>query len=328
MGAPCAPNVTLLDICDKTQFLASATRFWYNQPMESLLEEFVCIVDAGSVSAAARQLGVPRASLGRRLVRLEESYGVQLLHRDTHRQTLTEAGNELYQRGRRIVAALAEARLAVSQLDDVPRGVLRFGMDGWASAGMMLTRAFRDRFPEVEVEVVTSHVFSDLLTDRIDVALTAGRIRDERLVARKLMTYDSFVYAAPSVLEGGLPTLETLGGFDCIVGFDGHGRPEPHWPLWNGGTIAVSGPVRADTIDRQVEGARQGLGLALLPSGAVADHVRSGALVPVLTEDVGVTNPVSLVWPYSDFRNRNVQAFVDLASGVLQEMARARDAQS
>lgn len=288
--------------------------------MESYLEEFVQVVDAGSVSAAARELGVPRASVSRRLAKLEASYGTQLLHRGSHRQTVTEAGNELYQRARRIVAAMDEAKRAVSQMDAVPRGVLRVGLPGSASLGMTLTQAYRRQYPEVEVEVVQSGSHADLLGDRIDVALVAGRIVDERLIARRVLSFDTLVFGSPEFLSAGVPTLETLPDVDCIVGLDDAGRPLTEWPLWNGGTVEVSGPVRTDGVDGQIEGARLGLGLALVPERGVERYVESGELVAVLVEEVGLATPVSLAWPQTDFLNPKVRAFVDLASNMLAAM--------
>ena len=88
-------------------------------------EELVAVVDAGSISAAARELGLPRATVSRHLARLEEHLGVRLLHRTTRRLTLTRAGEELYPRARRIVAEAQAAEAAVRRLDDTPRGLLR-----------------------------------------------------------------------------------------------------------------------------------------------------------------------------------------------------------
>ncbi len=295
--------------------------------LESHLEEFVRIVEAGSVSAAARELGVPRASVSRRLARLEASYGVQLLHRDTHRQNLSEAGSQLYLRARRIVADLEEARSAVSQLDTVPRGLLRVGLPAGAGFEMLLARAYRKAYPEVELEFLSTHANDDLLDNRIDVALRAGRIEDEQLIGRKLLSFRNQVYCAPSLIdERGPPTLENLSSWDCLLGFDGYGRPKTQWPLSDGGTVPVRGPIRTNSGASRIEGALLGMGLILASERVCRSHVASGELVQVLEGVVGTSISVSLVWPATEFLPPKTRAFIDLASELIGTLARKRDA--
>lgn len=295
--------------------------------LESHLEEFVQVVEQGSVSAAARALNVPRASVSRRLARLEAAYGVTLMHRQTHRQALTEAGRELYGRARRIAAQLAEARRAVSALDGVPRGLLRVGVPPDAGVEMALARAFREACPEVSLELVAAHGPLDLVGDGIDVALHAGPIADESLIGRKLASFRNIVCAAPALLEArGTPTVETLPEWPCVLGFDGAGRPITEWPLWDGGAVPVRGPIRSSSAASRMQGARMGLGLALVSERAARRAIEAGVLVPVLVDAVGSTTAVTLIWPAAELLDPKVRAFVDVATGLIRGMVRARDA--
>ena len=295
--------------------------------IESYLEEFVRIVETGSVSGAARELGVPRASLSRRLSKLEASYGVQLLHRETHRQTLTQAGSELYQRARKIVAQLAEARSAVSALDSVPRGLLRVGMPATAGIEIVLAKAYLETYPDVELEFIGAHTHDDLLSNNIDIALRAGRVDDERLIGRKLVSFRNLVYGSPELLERlGPPSLQTLSEWPCLLGFNPSGRPITEWPLWDGGTTPVRGAIRTNSMESRIEGARMGLGLTLASERSSRRWVDSGELVPVLVEFVGSVTPVTLVWPPTEFMDPKVRAFIDLATDVIGQLVRRRDA--
>ena len=298
----------------------------WNPSIESHLEEFVSIVEAGSVSAAARELSVPRASLGRRLAKLEESFGVQLLRRETHQQSLTEAGNELYWRARKIVAELVETRSAVQAVESVPRGLLRVGMPAGAGIEMRLAEAYLRTYPNVQLEFVAAHTHADLRDNRIDVALRAGPIDDLTLVGKKLLSFHNVVYASPTLLEQrGEPTLETVGDWPCVLGFDSSGRPVTRWPLWDGGTVAVRSAVRTNNAESRLDGARCGLGLTLASERLARPFVSREELIPVLTEDVGSVTSVSLVWPQTEFMPPKLRAFIDLAAEILGQLVMTRD---
>ncbi len=296
--------------------------------IESHLEEFVCVVEKGSVSAAARTLGVPRASVRRRLVRLEEHYSTALIHRETHRQTLTEAGRELYQRARRITAELRETQRAVSVLDGVPRGLLRVGLPPGSGVEVAIARVFRERFPEVQLELIASFTHDDMLAHGLDVALRPGVV-DESLVGRKLVTFKRLVYAAPQLLEReGVPTVDTLPRYPCVLGFDTIGRPIEDWPTWDGGRVLVSGAIRSNSHSARIDAARSGLGLVLTSERIVREAVRDGTLVGVLHDKVGEQTPFRIVWPATDFMQPKVRAFIDTTTEVLSEMVRLRDLNS
>ncbi len=295
--------------------------------MESYLEEFVCIVEMGSVSAAARALGVPRVSLSRRLGKLETSFGVQLMHRETHQQTLTKAGKELYLRARKIVSDLEQARHVVGALDGVPRGLLRVGMPPSSWIEMMLAKAYLEACPAVKIEFVNTHIHDDLVSNGIDVALRSGRIEDERLIGRKLLDIHSFVYGSPDFLKKyGEPRLELFAQYPCVLGFESDGRPVTHWPLWDGGKIEVQGSIRSNNVNTHIEGARMGLGLAMVSERLTRQWVREGELVPILPEVIGLQIPVALVWAPSEFMDPKVRAFVDVAIEVIARVVQTRDA--
>ncbi|MEM6995425.1 MAG: LysR family transcriptional regulator, partial [Myxococcota bacterium] len=136
-------------------------------------EEFVSIVNRGSVTGAAEALGLPRPTVSKRLARLEARLGVRLLHRTTRRMKLTEQGELLYDRARRVVHAAHEAEAAVQRLDDVPRGLLRVAVPPRVPEGVFTQwlAAFLDAYPEVSLDVVGTDPHIDLVAEGFDVAL-------------------------------------------------------------------------------------------------------------------------------------------------------------
>ena len=162
-------------------------------------ETFVSIVEAGSISAAARALGVPRETLSRRLLRLEERLGVWLLHRSSRQLDLSPAGEVLFGRVRPLVLAAREANEAVRALDGEPRGLLRVSVPpgGGGLAMAELARGFLTARPKVELELLATTRHVDLIGEGFDVALRAGEVTDPRLVARRLTQNRLVGVAAP-----------------------------------------------------------------------------------------------------------------------------------
>ena len=150
-------------------------------------EEFVAVVEAGSLTAAAEALGLPRATLSRRLARLEERLGVRLLHRTTRRLTLSLAGERLYETARQVVRMAKESEADVQRLDGVPRGLLRVSLPAGLHRPMATWVAeYMRAYPEVQVELVGSPERVDLVGEGFDLALRATEPEDASLVARTL----------------------------------------------------------------------------------------------------------------------------------------------
>ena len=296
--------------------------------VESQLSEFVRIVEAGSISAAARACAQPRASLSRRLATLESFYGVQLLRRDTHRQVLTEAGNELYRRARTIVSELEATRHAVSSLDATPRGLLRVGMPPESGVESALAREYLAQCPEVTLEFVASYTHEDLVSSRLDIALRAGPFGDENLIGRRLKAFDNFVYGSPGLIEElGPMSLERLSEAPCNLGFDHDARPIRAWPLWAGGTVAVQGRLRSNSMTTRVRGARAGIGLSFLSERIARPFVATGELVPVLPTVVGSETVARLIWFPTAYMAPRMRVFIDVATEVIGSLVRERDAE-
>lgn len=282
-------------------------------PSNDRLTEFVAVADARSISAAARTLGMERATLSRRMSSLEAELGVRLLHRSTSRLVLTPAGEELRRRAGRIVSDAEEAWSAVRRMDDVPRGVLRVSSVGDVLDELLIQYVLD--FPEVRIELVETPRPVDLVSENIDVAVRFGPVTDVDLVARRINAgVDRIVVASTTYLErhGRPSSADDLADHECM------GKKGTTWPLRAGGRVPVAGRLGATQSRLIHKAARAGLGLAFLPVPMVHDDLVSGALVHVLPDVVGDTARVSIVFADREYIEPKVRVFIDRAVVALE----------
>lgn len=290
-------------------------------------EEFVAVVEAGSITAAADQLGLPRPTVSRRLSRLEERLGVRLLHRTTRRLTLTRPGDELYARASRVVESAAAAEAAVRRLDGVPRGLLRVSVPTQMPQALLARwlMQFLEAWPEVRLDLVATDRHPDLVADGVDVAFLLGPVEAGSLVVRVLASDRHLAVASPAYLAAhGAPACPAaLVRHTCIVGHRSDGRPVERWPLASGEWLPVSGRLMVGQLGLCRAAALQGFGVTLLPERMTRADVEAGRLVVVLGESVGRSEQVCLAYPERAFIDPKVRAFVDFLSAEVAQ-ARAR----
>ncbi len=163
---------------------------------------FVKVVEQGSFIAAANALGLPKTTVSRKVQELEQRLGARLLHRTTRRLGLTEAGSVYHEHCQRIARELDEAESAVSQLQSGPRGWLRFTVP--YSIGITwiapLLGDFQAQYPEILLDMHLGNEKLDLIAGEADLALRVGTLPDSNLVARKLGTLRTQVFASPGYI--------------------------------------------------------------------------------------------------------------------------------
>ncbi len=279
------------------------------------LDVLVAILDAGSLTGASAHLGVPRATLTRKLARLEEEVGAVLIHRTTRQLSATEAGKELYRHARPIVDAVQAAKASVRTLDGVPRGLLRVTIPpGPAGAVAGLILKYIRTYPEVRVEViaVTRHV--DLVREGVDVGLRAGSLTGSSLISKRLFGTTLMAVASPSYLRArGTPTnAAELVAHDCLVSFERGEVPVRAWPVHGGGTVALKPRLASNDLSLLAQAALDGHGIALLPRDFMATDLDSGRLVPILQDELGFPTGIWVVYPEKRLMLPRVRAFIDM----------------
>src|SRR5690606_24507529 len=275
---------------------------------------FARVVQAGSVTRAARQLGLPKSTVSRKVSELEERLGIRLLQRTTRKLSLTGEGRAYYPHCARVVSELEAAERAVTELHATPHGRLRvsaplhFGFLGH------ITAEYLSRYPEVSVEVVCTDRLVDLVEEGFDLAVRVGRLGDSSLVARKLGTSKRILVASPDYLEARPPlrTPNELGALDALC--FGLGEDET-WRLERGGQhveLKITGRIVANDFELLHRAALAGAGIGMLPLPRVSSDLRYGRLRHVLPDWRSTESPVSVVYPSVRHLSPKVKAFVDL----------------
>jgi DNA-binding transcriptional LysR family regulator len=276
---------------------------------------FTRVVQAGSFTAAARALAMPKSTVSRKVAELEDRLGLRLLQRTTRRLGLTDAGRLYFERSARLVADMEEAEQAVSQLHAVPRGLLR--VTAPLSFGMLgpMVAAFLKRYPDVQLDMVCTDRRVDLVEEGFDVAIRAGPLEDSTLVARSLGVLKRVLVASPAYLRRrGTPRAPSdLVGHACIN--FGAGHAPGVWVLHAGdrkAEVRVSPRYSVNELELMVEAARAGIGIAAIAEFVATDDLRAGRLRQVLTDWSSAETPIHAVYPTARHLSPVVTAFVDL----------------
>ena len=276
---------------------------------------FVHVVEAGSFTEAGKRLGIPRSSVSRRVSSLEKQLGVRLLQRTTRRLDLTELGSAYYERCARSLEAISEAESQVKAAQAVPQGRVRMSIphDLGHFVAPMVTR-FTDAFPEVRVDVALSQRLVDLVGDGFDCAIRAtAHLPDSSLVARRLITNVSSLYASPGYLEtrGRPETPEELAEHRLV--YFGGTTGNPTWPLTNaeGDTkeLAVQPVLRSNDPGFARDAVMAGAGVALLPDLLAMQAEAKGAIVRVLPNHQGRESSMYFIYPTAKHLSATLRAF-------------------
>jgi DNA-binding transcriptional LysR family regulator len=263
---------------------------------------FAKVVQAGSFVRAARELGMPKSTVSRKVLELEARLGARLLQRTTRTLHLTDTGHAYYAHAERILSELEAAEAAVSQLQAEPRGLLRVAAPLNFSHLGPIGERFLTRYPEVRLEIACSDRVVDLIADGFDVAVRVGRLADSTLIARPLAMMRSVLVASPALLDVRRPlpsTPEQLSRWPCLA--FGSAAERSSWELTSrtGKTVSVRLQPRFVVNDFEVltSSAVAGLGLALLPAERCVSHLREGRLRRLLPEWSATERPLSAVYP-------------------------------
>jgi DNA-binding transcriptional LysR family regulator len=279
---------------------------------------FARVVDAGSFTAAAIQLGMSKSAVSKAIAALEDRLGARLLNRTTRRLALTEVGRAFYQRCARIVAEAEEAELAVTHLQVAPRGTLRVNAPvsfGTLHLGPALAD-FLARYPELKVEIELTDRFVDLLEEGYDVAVRiASALPDSSLVARRITVNEAVVCASPTYWRRhGRPRApQDLTRHACITYAY---NPNPHeWAFLDPDgrplTVRVDGPLHTNNGDAALHAALAGLAVVRLPRFICAPDLAAGRLEAVLDDALPPPNGIYAIYPHSRHLSAKVRAFVD-----------------
>jgi DNA-binding transcriptional LysR family regulator len=296
-----------------------------------LMETFVRIVEAGSLSAAALQMGATQPTMSRRLQALERSLGLRLLQRSTHAMTLTADGERCYEGAKELIASWKAFESELRGADDEPEGLLRV-IAPHAFGQQLLVGPLSDYMrahPRVTVEWLlhdstqdrTQDSTPDFVGEGIDCAIQVGEVTDPSVVAIKLSEVPRIVVAAPSLMAGrampvharelaGLPWLSARNFYRTEVLLSHVETGEAH-------RVSFRPRLTTDSFYALRSATVRGIGIGLMSTWMLADEIAAGRLVQLAPQWRAAALPVHLIYPPSRFHPARLRRFIEAMRAAL-----------
>jgi DNA-binding transcriptional LysR family regulator len=284
---------------------------------------FTRIVERRSFTAAAEDLGMPRATVTHTLQQLEGRLGTRLLNRTTRHVSPTLDGEAYYQRCLRLLADVEEAEGAFRATD--PKGLLRVDVHGKLARHFLFPALpdFLARHPGLELTLSEGDRLVDLVREGVDCVLRVGEPRDSALIARRVALLPQATVASPAYLDryGRPTTLEELAGHRAVnFVSSATGRPFPFEFMVGEEmrSLTLPGTVSVASADSFTEAARLGLGLIQTPRYHLGPDFEASRLVEVLPLYPPPSIPVSVLYPHNRQLSPRVRVFVDWVVGLFR----------
>ena len=275
---------------------------------------FVRIVEDGSLSAAGRSLGLPKATVSRRLAQLESLLGAPLLTRSTRASSLTDAGRRFFERIQPIVRDAEAAQSEMRTANTEPAGMLKisapvsFG-ESVIAPGLM---QFLEQYPRIRADLHFSDERVNIIADGFDLAIRLGELGDSELISRRLADVPVVLVAAPSYLaaHGAPENVDDLKRHIAIL-------TRRNADLWNvgGKTLRVSWRISTGSVTVTRDAVRAGLGIAQLPRFFVDDDLTAGTLAEVLPRHEVPKSFASALYPRSIVPSLALRTLLDALTG-------------
>ena len=291
---------------------------------------FAKVVQTGSFSQAAVELGLSKATVSKAVARLEARLGAHLVQRTSRRLSLTDIGRQSVARAERMVAEAEAADLEANAQAVVPRGRVRltapmqFGIEHVAP---LLPELF-ERYPEVTIDLHLGDKVVDLVAEGFDLAVRIAALADSSLRARRLCAVRRLLVGAPSYFErcGAPARPRDLAAHECLTYAYQSDPNRWHFVSADGDIESVmpQGPLRANSGETFLPMLRAGRGLAILPEFLVWKDIQSGTLLPTMCDWTLGPVALSLVMPPGGPRPARVSVVIDLLTRHLSGAPWAR----
>ena len=279
------------------------------------LKVFIRVAEAGSFTAAAEGLGLPRASVSLAVQQLEARLGARLLHRTTRSVQPTPDGAALLERARQIVADMAEVEEGFQRAPARLRGHLRVDLPSRVARRIVAPAlpGFFAQHPEVTLELRSTDRAIDLVQEGVDCVLRVGPLASSSLVARSLGHFTLINCASPDYLaRHGTPraVLDLAAHWAVDYAPPAANRPAP-WEIAGAAPLTVPSRVATNHVETYIACALSGLGLIQIPAYDVREHLAAGELVEVMPGDRPAPMPVHVLYPHRRHLSARLQGFID-----------------
>lgn len=283
----------------------------------------VAAVEAGSLSAAARRLGTPLATVSRKVSELEAHLKTRLLNRSSRKLTLTDAGRSYVAACKRILEDVSDAERSASGEYSAPKGDLVitapivFGRLHVLPVAMEFLKAY----PEVDIRIMLADRVVNLLEDHVDLAVRISELPDSSLLATRIGSIRKVICGSPSYFaERGTPqSPNDLSQHDCVT-FEGLMSYDTWTITVEKSQVAIPTHSRlvVNTAEAAIDAAIAGVGITRVLSYQIADAMKAGALAVVLEKFESAPSPVSLVYAGVPLLPLKLRAFLDFAAPRLR----------
>ena len=249
---------------------------------------FIRTAQSGSISGAARGLGLTPQAASKHILNLEQWAGVRLFNRTTHKMSLTEEGLAFYERCKPAMESIEEGLMGLRDSTEDPAGTVRLAVPhGFLRLVGPLMGRFLDQYPRVCIDLIAHDHSPDVVQERIDVGIQGGRLPDSSLVARKFASIQLVPCATPAYLKKyGIPkTMEDLKSHRCIKTRQPESGITLPWTFQQGHevvTFDVPASLTTNDGDVELQAVLSGAGIGQLATFRIASHVRAKRLQPLL----------------------------------------------
>jgi DNA-binding transcriptional LysR family regulator len=287
------------------------------------MSTFLAAVEAGSLSAASRKVGMPLATVSRKVSELEAHLRTKLINRTSRRLTLTDAGRSYVTGCKRILEDLEEIERAAAGEYAAPRGdlVITAPIVFGRLHVLPVVADFLTVYPDIDIRIVLADRVLNLHEDAVDIAVRIGALPDSSLIATRIGTIRQIICGSPGYFaaKGTLKSPEELRHHDCVT-FDGLMSPAGWKFVIDGSpvTVAVRSRLVVNTAEAAVDAATMSLGVTRVLSYQAADALHAGRLALALEEFEPAPWPVSLVYAGQGLLPLKVRAFLDFAAPRLK----------
>ncbi|WP_300481868.1 LysR family transcriptional regulator [Shewanella sp.] len=290
----------------------------------SALPIFVTVVECGSFSLASQKLGLSKSAVSKRISLLEQSLGIQLLHRTTRSLSLTEAGERYFDYVRPAVKLAAEGLDAISELQQAPQGNLRIAVPmvfGRLHIAPLIPEFLR-LYPKIQLQMQMDDKTTDLIAGGFDLAIRIGELPDSSLIARKIAPCLSVICASAEYLthHSAPQTPQQLSQHNCL--FYSYFRDGVEWTF-----LSPQGPTRIQPLgnyqvnnsDAIHQATLDGIGIANLPRFMVEADLQTGRLQALLADHPLPEHGIYAVYPQRKYLPTKVSVLIEFLMAKLAE---------
>ncbi len=286
------------------------------------MEVFAAVNDSGSFVLAAKRLHMSPPAVTRAINALEDRLGVQLLTRSTRQLSLTDAGARFLESTRHLLSEIEAAEKRAVGETGIAQGHLTISASMTFSRMIAapIVRAFLAAHPRISVSLIAVDRVTNLVEEGIDIAIRIGELPDSSLMAKRLGMVRRLFVASPDYLDRrGMPNEPSEMKLHSIIRFSGI-MASNDWHYQHNkkrGHVLLRPRLEVNDAATALSAATAGEGITMALSYMVADQVRSGQLVPLLTDYLPPAEPIHLVYPQSKIIAPKVRAFLDFAADQL-----------